>query len=378
MSTKKHSPHSASGAFRWMRCPASVRMSEGIQSVSSAYAEEGTAAAELAEITLRAGNNCEDHIGKQSKEAPGWEFSEEMARYVQVYVDYVRALGGDLMIEFKVTYAHIVAGGSGTADAIVLVGDTLHVIDLKYGTGLRVSAVENEQEQLYASGALANLDPFGEVIRRIVLHIVQPRLDHISEWETTPEELAAFEQRAREAAELSLSEDPPFNPGESQCRWCPAQTNCGALAQYNKETCLAAFDEPYGDFKEQNELSGEDLVWALERSKALTDWVSALQAEAVSRLMSGKAVPGYKVVEGRRLRQWKDKREAEVVLVGELGEEAYKPKEIITPAQAEKSLGKAKSKTLVAPLIETPQGNPTLAPVSDKRPSLRMSAQEVF
>lgn len=376
MSKKKHSPFSASAAHRWVECPASVRMCKDIDGGTSDYAEEGTAAHELAERALRAGNECHHHVGEASRDAAGWHFNEEMAEHAQTYVDYVRALGGNLMIEHRVSYQHIAPDGFGTADAIVVAGRTLHVVDLKYGTGLRVDAQNNPQAMLYAAGAIALMDPFGDQIDTVVLHIVQPRLDHISVWELDMDTLAAFEERASAAAKLALSADPPFAPGAQSCRWCPAQANCQALADHNKETCLAAFSEPYGDFKEQHALSADDLVWALNRSKELTDWVNALQAEAMRRLLNGDEVPGYKVVEGRRLRQWADKREAEEKLLAELGPEAYKPAEIISPAQAEKTLGK--KHPLLGSLVETPEGKPTLAPESDKRPPLRQTAQEAF
>ena len=370
-----HSPLGASAAHRWVRCPASIKMCEGLSQGDSPHALEGTCAHELGERALRAGNDCFVHVGLNSSDAPGYVFSEEMAEYVQEYVDFVRSLKGDLYVEERVSYEHICPGGFGTADAIVVDTNHLHVVDLKYGTGLKVFAEENFQLPLYASGALAKFDPYG-AIECVSIHIVQPRLDHIDTWQVPMEWLADYEKRASEAGISALSDEPRFGPSPEACRWCLAKSDCQALADYNKQTILEVFDEPEGAFKDAHQLSPETLEWALRRSKAITDWVTSLSTAAADIILDGGEVPGYKVVEGRSIRKWADVRDAERVLEAQLGDDAYKPQEIITVAQAEKVLGK-KHPIFQTEVSRSP-GKPTLVPESDKRPPLRKSATEAF
>jgi len=357
MSTS-HSVFGASGAHRWVECPASVRMEQGQPDQDSPYAAEGTLAHELAEAALRAGT---DTAGT------------EMGDHVQVYLDYVRSLPGHLYVEQRVDYSHIVPDGYGTADAIVYDEDTatLYVVDLKYGQGVRVEAQENPQAMLYALGAIAHLSWLGDV-EDVVLVVVQPRLDHISEWETEPSVLLEFGQRAAAAARNALSDTPTFNPGASQCRFCKASGHCKPQAQYNLQTAQDDFAED--TLRAVHELQGADLAWVLDRLKALQDWCKAVESRATSVIEAGEEIPGYKLVEGRSLRRWGDEREAEPALEAALGDDAWS-RSLISPAQAEKLLGK---KHDILGLIVKPPGKPTLVPESDKRPAIRTTAARDF
>lgn len=365
-----HSELGASGASRWMACPASVRMTRDLPDTRSAYAEEGTAAHALAERCLRQARRPDAFLGQTFAEAPGVVVDKQMVDYVEQYLDYVQGLPGVLFIEQRVDYSHIVPGGFGTADALVTNGDTLYVVDLKYGQGVRVDAVENPQLMLYALGALDNLDWLGDVAR-VVLVVHQPRLDHVSEWETTPEALHAFGQKAREAAELALSEDPPFGPGEA-CRWCRAAGNCRAQAEYNLATARAEFGPPVAFDK----LSDEELAEVLARLPALRNWANQVEERALTSIMRGEPLPGWKVVEGRSLRRWAEDDALAPALEAELGDDAWK-RDLISPAQAEKLLGK--KHTLLAQYVTKPPGKPTLAPEADKRPPFKLAeAQHEF
>jgi hypothetical protein len=167
-----HALLGASKAHRWMRCPGSIALEAGIPDISSPHAEEGTRAHLLAENILS-----------------GVCFpppDDEMLTNVMFFVDYVRreAEGHHLLIEQRVDYSDVIGvpDSFGTSDAIILAGDTIKIIDLKYGMGVRVNAEENEQLMLYALGALETFGVTGSY-KKAKLVIVQPRLDHISEWE---------------------------------------------------------------------------------------------------------------------------------------------------------------------------------------------------
>lgn len=370
-----HSRFGASGAHRWIECPASIIAEQDYPEQHSPYAAEGTCAHAVAEVALR--NKVDAHVlvGQTMADAPEVEVTEGMCEYVQQYLDYVRSLPGHLYVEQRLDYSHVIPEGFGTADAVLFdeTTGTLYVVDLKYGQGVRVDAEDNPQAMLYAIGAIHALDWLAD-ITRVVCVIVQPRLDHISEWETTPQRLEQFGQEAAKAAQLALSDSPPFNPGEKQCRFCKASGNCEAQAQYNLETAGLEFgddSEPSG----VHALEGEQLAWVLGRLKALQDWVKAVESRATSVIDAGGHIPGYKLVEGRSLRQWSDERDVEPVLQEQLGDDAFTFK-LISPAQAEKALGK--NHPLLADWVVKPPGKPTLVPESDKRPAIRSSAERDF
>jgi hypothetical protein len=169
-----HALLGASKAHRWMACPGSIALEHDLPDTSSPHAEEGTRAHELAAAVLL-----------QQTIAEG-DFPAEMADHVNTYVDYVirERTGHQLLIEQRVDYSDVIGvpNSFGTADCIILAGDTIKIIDLKYGMGVRVDATENEQLMLYALGALETFGLLGE-FTKAKLVIVQPRLDHISEWE---------------------------------------------------------------------------------------------------------------------------------------------------------------------------------------------------
>lgn len=380
----KHAVFSASGAARWMACPASIPMSEPYRSdeaTSSIYAAEGSAAHELAERALRDDLHGEAYIG-QVIEHDGHAFTvdAEMAAYVQEYLDYVRALPGELFIEQRVCFDHVVPGGFGTADAIVYDAEShiLHVVDLKYGQGVRVDAEDNPQAQLYAIGALSDFEWIGE-IRTVHCVIVQPRLDHISEWGTTPAELKAFAKRAKAAADNALSSSPRFGPSEKACQFCPAAGECKALAQFNLAVACDDFDIPVEDsmtLRDIATMSGPEIAGILPHVKQIQDWLKAVESRAISEIDAGREVPGYKLVAGRSIRQWGDERDAEAALLVDLSADDVFTRRLISPTQAEKLLGKGHP--LLDELVVKPAGKPTLVPESDKRPALPSSAERDF
>lgn len=160
------------------------------------------------------------------------------ARFVSIDVrPYVRAVaeerrrarvGGDSLtaVELRLDLGAWVPHSFGTADAIVVRPGVVQVFDLKYGKGVKVSAEGNPQLRIYGLGAMDHYFDWG--IRRVELHIVQPRLDwHSTELLTAGELTAWGEQELRPAAERAWRGPEEYEAG-SWCRFCKAKGVCPA------------------------------------------------------------------------------------------------------------------------------------------------------
>lgn len=363
-----HATLGASKAHRWIYCPGSIRMEKDIPEEYSSFAAEGTACHELAERCLREERVAKEWIGKVVN---SFEVTDEMAEAVQYYVDYVNMQRGVKFYEQRVSYNHIAAAGFGTADCLVFQDKVLHVIDAKFGSGVKVYADNNEQLMLYAVGAVRE---FGQTykVEDVVMHIVQPRLDHINATSISVKELENWATDfVKPAAKLAMAEDAPLVPGPKQCRWCKAKAVCGALARENFEIAYGAFDnlDEADKTVDHLTLTADELATVVSKIDQISSWVEAVKKHTTDLLTAGGVVPGWKVVEGRSIRKWADEKEAEERLTNLLGHEAFVSK-LKSPAQAEKSLGREASSE-VADLIIKPDGKPVLARESDQRPALK-------
>lgn len=363
-----HALLGASSSERWMRCPGSVAACKDLTDTGSKYAAEGTAAHALAEHCLVNSVHPSACLGMTFE---GFTVDGEMAENVQMYVDYVRQLSGEHFYEVQVDFSPWVHEGFGTADAIVINTHTktLYVIDLKYGKGVQVDADNNSQAQLYALGAI---NEYGHIcdIETIQCVIVQPRLDNISEWQIDHKTLMSFGAKVSQAAEEALKPNAKRYPGEKQCQWCRAKATCPALKDYTEQTLLVQFDDiSPSTLKPVDQLTDEQLAQALEAKKLIAGWLDAVEDQVTAKLLNGETFPGYKLVEGRSLRQWADEVHAQGVLSRLYLDDLLYKKTFISPAQAEKLVGKKELHVLDG-LIVKPAGKPTLAPADDKRPAI--------
>jgi len=395
-----HAIFSPSSAHRWMRCAGGVALESGQPDSSSEFADEGTAAHELAALALANGTDAASYIGRIITAGErDFTVDAEMAGHVQMYVDYVRGLAGEVkLIEQALPLEHITGeiDAFGTADAVIVDGDVLTVVDLKYGQGVLIDANDNPQLQMYAIAAMREFDYLGP-FRSVRVAIVQPRRDHVSECTYFPEELENFRQRAAAAAERSVLASRYFDrygemhatyltPGDSQCRFCRAKATCPALAAHVLATVADDFVdvsqpiapqlEPalartYNSATLGNLMSATDLIEA---------WCKAVRAKVEAELLAGNSVPGFKLVQGRRgARKWADLTAAEQALKAmRLKVEEMYDLSLISPTTAEKlhkagTIGPRQWPKLQT-LVVQPEGRPSVAPESDKRPALAVQA----
>lgn len=339
-----HADLAPSAAHRWMRCPGSVPMSKGIGDRGSSYAAEGTWAHKLAEVRLEGRESLTEDETADLVGLTGETYdTAAMADHVGYYVDYVRGLGGDLFTEQRLSLTAITGeeGAAGTADAVILRGSELVIADLKYGQGVKVEAVENPQLTIYAGAALGTFAPMmEEELAQIRLIIIQPRLDHVSEWVLTPAELedrlAVISKAAAEARREMATDDMDqwhFCPGLSQCRFCPARGRCRELARF--ALTAAGLPELKGTVPKLDTcMIGE----ALGKLDLIQSWVDGMREAAEEELLKGRKIPGWKLVAGRAgPRKWGDKAAADRVLSEKGVPDSLRfVRELISPTQAEK------------------------------------------
>jgi hypothetical protein len=233
-----------------------------------------------------------------------------------------------------------------------------------------VSAFENTQGILYALGAAADYE-FLRDIQTVIIVIVQPRIDSISEWSINKEELLRWGEWLSERASAALAEDAPRVAGEKQCRFCRAKPTCAQLLRVTHEVIATDFDN-LAQIANPDTLTARQLKKALDNKALIVSWFDAVEQHAFDLLDSGKSFPGYKLVAGRSLRQWADEASAEQTLVDLLAEEAYE-KKLLSVAKAEKVLGKSRAGA-IADLIVKPQGRPVIVREDDKRAPLGVEA----
>lgn len=370
----KHAKLSASGSATWLNCPASIKATEQIENKTNIYAEEGTFAHAMAELCLKSGNNASHYLTHRIPQSVYGEtysdfiYDREMSNYVQVYLDYVRSFNIPFKVEVRADYSKWVPEGFGTSDCIAYDESTktLHVMDLKYGKGVRVSANDNTQGMLYALGSLSHYPKPDNVC----IHIIQPRLDHIDTFDISYTDLMVFAKKASEQAENALSDNPTYNVGEKQCKWCRAKSTCKALANHTAETLLTKFGNlTTGDIEttEVDNLTDNQIRHILDNKALIEDFLKAIEAKVFEDLNSGKEFEGYKLVAGRSISKWVDTAESSLKELLNDEDKLYK-KSLITITEAKKLL----DKDVIASLTYKPEGKPTLAKSSDKRKSINI------
>lgn len=366
MADATHAKLSASGAHRWAYCAGSVRAEEGLPDTTSPAAAEGTIAHTLASESLLHGNHlldCHDDI--------------DMAESVRNYTDYCRYIGKGaevVLIEKRVDFSEWVPGGFGTADYIAIKDGIAHIVDLKFGRGVRVHAQNNPQGILYALGVLAGFG-FMHHIDSVTISIVQPRLDHIDEWSISVTELRKLGEWLAQRAEEALAKNAARTAGENQCRFCKAKARCQALKTLTEETMMIDFDD-ISAVANPDTLTIDNLADILSNKALITGWFDAVEREVRRNIESGQNVVGWKLVDGRASRRWSDENEALNHLVNILGKyEAAVTTKILSPAQAEKALGKEK-RSLLADKIITLRGSPSLVRSEDPRPAVNASIDD--
>lgn len=363
-----HAILSASSSHRWLHCLPSARLELEFENTNGEAAKEGTAAHALSEHKLKKA------LRIRSKRPTSEYDSDEMEECTDAYVDFImeqvelaRKSCTDpiVLIEQRLDFSCYVPDGFGTGDCVIISDDRLHIVDFKYGMGVLVDAEDNPQMKLYALGALEIYDSLYD-IKEISMTIFQPRRENVSTWTVPVEELKTWaEEELKPKAAKAYQGEGEYMPGP-WCTFCRASTRCRARADENLKLAQMEFKMP-------PLLTDSEIEEVLTILPDLTKWANEITAYATDAAVNhGKEWHGFKVVEGRSVRKYKDENAVAEKAVISGYKDIYR-KSLIPMTEMQKLMGKTKFEEILGNLIYKPPGKPTLVPNSDKRPAMNVA-----
>ena len=366
-----HARFSPSSGKRYLSCPPSLRLEEQFEDEQSPYAAEGTAGHAMAEYLIN------KHLKKRVKRPVSDYYSDELMEAVEDYTTYgievIEKAKQDcdspfIAVELRVSLDHRVEGCFGTADLVVVDSKKVHIIDLKLGKGVMVDAEQNVQLMIYGLGVLDMLECLYD-IETVELTIVQPRLEHLSTWEISAEELKKWGAEVFEpGANMALAGEGTYSAGD-HCRFCKARFNCRERA--NEYLKLAQME-----FAEPPLLSDEEVAEVLAKADALKKWAEEIYTYAQNEaIVNHKEWPGYKLVLGRSNRKYTDEEDVAKAATDAGYTDIYKST-LIGITEMERLMGKKKFNEILGAYVYKPDGKVTLVPDSDKREAINLSTAE--
>jgi hypothetical protein len=407
-----HAFFAPSSAPRVVLCPGSLLLTCDMPDTQTEDAAHGTAAHWIADMALRENKHVEHYGGlKIAVDKHGeckfygdhnqdqivldacfglyhlFEVDDEMIVAVQEYCDWCNDAPGEKYPECRVDIskwcpkdsenifvpAQAFEPQKGTSDHAACEPGRLIITDLKYGKGVKVFAQDNYQAVLYALGFIDEWDWLYD-FEEIEIRICQPRLDHKDVWVVTREQIEELGRYILERFTLALKPDAPFNPGEKQCRFCKASGRCRAQADMLSKVRALAFEDL--DFVPTALLTNEELVEAWRLHPFIQARFDAIEREMMKAMENGVKLPGVRLAEINCHRAWHNQAEAAAQLeaAGIPKEKLYTEPSLISPAQSEKLLPKAK-REIVKTLAYKPRGGATIVDQDDKRPDYEAAVQ---
>lgn len=375
MPESTHALLSPSSSSIWLNCTPAAIFQKKFPEETTEYAAEGTEAHSLAEYKLKVALNIKD--AEDPRNGSMTYLSDEMEECTDDYVSFVLETIAKLretcedpavLVEQKLDFSRYVPDGFGYGDCIIVSDGRMYVIDLKYGKGVEVNAEWNSQFLIYALGSLELLGSIYD-ITDVTVVAFQPRKANISSFDITVDELNKWRDEVLiPKAQLAFKGEGAFHPG-AHCRFCKARFVCKARADHNLE--LAKYD-----FKAPEELSLDDIATILSSSKEFSSWLDDIEEYALKAIQNGTEIPGWKVVEGNTKRTYGAGAETNIApKVVELGFDPWK-KSLKGLGEMEKTVGKENFKAFIEPYLTKPEGKPTLAPLSDKRPAFNSAKKD--
>lgn len=391
---RAHAKLSASGSEKWMTCTPSAHLEDGFVDEGSEFASEGTFAHEVFETELRFHLKRMDgkaYKAKRTELKKNRFYTQELQDYVNAAYLYAidriaeahaRCKDPVILVEQRLDFSRWVPEGFGTGDLVIITDGLVEVLDLKYGKGVYVDAVNNSQMRLYGLGAFNELSHLYD-IDTVSMTILQPRLDNWGNETLTAEYLLKWaDEEVVPRAKLAWAGEGEFVAGDHciSC-FCKARYTCEARA----EQALAVAKFEFGADLDDPIVPAPDMLpmsriaELLPKADMVIDWFNDLKAYALKQATEHNVtVPGFKVVEGRSNRKYLDQDAVAAKLIKSgIPEETIYERSLLGITAMEKAIGKKVFADVLGDLIIKPEGKPTLVPEGDKRPALNSSAKAV-
>lgn len=376
----KHATLSPSKAIQWVNCPGSIKATKDIPKEMSEFALEGIFAHKLAEKCLKKDCNAEYYRNKmirltKDNSKKSLIIDDDMIFYVQKYLDYIRGLITDkteVFFEQKVTMNKKLKI-FGTADAVIADYENkiCHVIDLKYGRGIEISAVENWQCMIYALGVLNEIDWISD-FKTIVLHIVQPRIYNYSKWIIGLETLQEAEIKFIKSGKLAMTLDAPRIPGIGQCQWCLVRDNCKPLFNHIMEIIMP--NSKSTDIKVPNvdDLTESEISNVINAEALVLNFISSVKGRALNDIQTGKKISGVKVVRSRANKRLTS--DAPDTIQKEIGNKGFSERKPLPISKLTALLPAA----IMDEITTKPEGNLIVVSENDKREAISFEIDQSF
>jgi hypothetical protein len=367
-----------------MNCTPSARKEEHLPNQTSPYALEGTLAHELAEIELKkyfGFINIFEYKNRLAVIEDNEYYSDDMPEFVDTYVTYCIeqvayyksiCASVEISIEEKIDLTRYIPEGFGANDFVIIADGYIEVIDLKYGRGVSVSAVENSQLKLYGLGSVFK-HRLSYNMKDVKLTVVQPRTFSISSFVIDVDELEHWaDTEVVTKAAIAYAGEGELNPGD-WCKFCKFKPKCRAI--YNQN--LAMVQKDFGD---PDELTEEEIRTVFEKSDQIISWVNSVNALVLDRLLKKEAFDGYKLVKGRSMRKFTSPDSVAI----KLNEEGFKSNDYMSEPKLlgitaiEKLVGKKEFENVLGEFVSKTEPKPTIALLSDKRDPFFSSAENDF
>ena len=363
-----HARNSPSALHRTLNCTPSLVLGEQFADEESSYAAEGSAGHALAEHLIK------KHLKLRTKRPVSDYYSDDLMEAVDDYVSFVIGEIEDakreckqpvFAVEQRVDISDYATDCFGTADMVIVTDKVVHIIDLKLGRGVEVSAVENSQLMAYGLGVLAMTEMLYDV-ETVRLTMYQPRINNYSSWDITPADLKKWgEEILKPRSAMAMTGAGEFHAG-SWCRFCKARNQCRARAEEFLKLAQMEFRQPAL-------LTDAEIAEVLKVSDELAKWSADVYAYAQDQaIVHGKQWAGYKLVEGRSNRKYSSDVEVEQAAKAAGYTDIYK-QSLIGVTEMERLMGKKEFARVLGQYVYKPQGKITLVPDSDKREAITQS-----
>ena len=355
-----------SSAKRVMACPGSVALVQKMPpKPSNSHADQGTLLHNAISAILE--DQSVDVIGTQYKDQVLTQdlYDEKIMVGLSLLDEVDPDKTMEYEVETRVGFGDLLPGVFGSTDLMGRIGSKAIILDWKFGTGVAVSAEENEQLMFYAAASMRTPEAqwVFDGATEIELIIIQP--PEIKRWTTTRARIEQFERDLVKAVTAAGLADAPLKNGD-HCRWCNAKPVCPIMTGAVDRAVAIKMDA----------IDVDKIGAYLHNADLLEAWIKDLRALAEEMMKKGKPVTGWKMVPKRATRSWVKEDDAKAALLQHLKESEVIETKLVSPADAEKLLKAQKLKLPDGLTVAISSGN-TIAPESDPRPAVVLIGQQL-